>query len=140
VRYLLQRLTLQLGPKAHTLSKALAQARVQALTLTLAFLALALLGQACAPKVTPLEYEEAYQIGPEWGRVRVTPELLFEAKTKDPILYQAVTSTGRLIGGQNYGTAFHIGFHKNQPITATNEHVVRLLSDCFSRLRHAFRD
>jgi hypothetical protein len=65
-----------------------------------------------------------YQIGSEWGKVRVTQAML---NTESPAFVRAVSATGRLPVG---GTGFYLGKFNDSHVIATNHHVCPTKKSC----------
>lgn len=65
-----------------------------------------------------------YQIGSEWGKVRVTQNML---NIESPAFVRAVSATGRLPVG---GTGFYLGKFNGAHVLATNHHVCPTKKSC----------
>jgi len=65
-----------------------------------------------------------YRIGSEWGKVRVTADML---KKESPAFVRAVSATGRLPVG---GTGFYLGKFNGSHVLATNHHVCPTKKSC----------
>ncbi len=65
-----------------------------------------------------------YQIGSEWGKVRVTRDML---NSESPAFVRAVSATGRLPVG---GTGFYLGKFNGAHVLATNHHVCPTKRSC----------
>ncbi len=97
----------------------------------LSFLLCLLLMTACAEQSFEFEnLKNVFQIGPEWGRYKVTPELI---ESNGEIFKNAARSTGKLTyPGSIYGpVAFYLGRYAGHHLMATNHHVTNSFKTCF---------
>ena len=86
---------------------------------------------SCAKLVDPFEeYEEIFQIGPEWGRKPVTEETL---EKMPPAFQRQAKATGKIALQRSKAgaTAFYIGEFRGKHLMATNHHVTQVFEKCF---------